>query len=74
MSKNKETTNWWFSPDNRRGFNWDEVVGYDYRQGGKSIGFAQSQLYIYLKSAILTLHALEADAVFAQIKDRGLGK
>lgn len=57
---------WWYSADEKRGFAWASVVGYDYRKGGQA-GFTTSVLYLYLSSALLHLHGAEADSVYAEV-------
>lgn len=59
-------TRWWYSADEKRGFAWASVVGYDYRQGG-SAGFTQSVLYVYLGGGIVLLNGKEADAVYPEL-------
>jgi len=66
---NQRRPRWWYSADERRGFCWAEVVGYDYKQSGSS-GFTASALYVYLKSAIFHLVGSEADTVYAELKKR----
>lgn len=65
----KVAATWWYSADAKRGFCWTSVVGYSYHQAG-SPGFNASVLYLYLTSAILTLHAKEADSVYEALSKR----
>lgn len=57
---------WWYSADEKRGFAWASVVGYDYRQGG-SAGFVSSVLYVYLSGGIAILNGKEADTVHPEL-------
>lgn len=54
-------TNWWYSLDEKRGFCWDEVIGYDYKEPSNEGG--KPALYLYLKAGIYHLVAEEAKAI-----------
>lgn len=60
---------WWYSADEKRGFAWVSVVGYDYRSADQS-GLGKATLYVYLTGALLSLHGGEADTVYQELKKR----
>ena len=66
MTPASRRARWWYSADEKRGFAWASVVGWDYRRAG-SAGFDKSVLYVYLQSALLHLHGTEADSVYAEV-------
>lgn len=60
---------WWFSRDERKGFNWASVCGYDYHaQNGASA--LQATIYVYVESGIVRVTGDEAVTLFDQMKGR----
>lgn len=66
MSKRAD---WWYSPDERTGFSWRDVVGYDWHpaNGGTALS---DYIYVYLGSGILRISGANATAVHAELITR----
>lgn len=61
---------WWYSADGMRGFNWKAVVGYSFKKGGQSMGYAISTLYLFTVSGIMNFSGTEAESLYEQVKTK----
>ena len=63
-------TGWWYSSDDRIGFCWKAVIGYDWKaaNGGTAL---RDTLYVYLGSGILRVEGGEAAAVYGELRAKG---
>lgn len=67
MSARKD---WWYSADDRIGFNWKAVVGYDWHPANGSTALNDS-IYVYTSGGILRIGGGDAAAVYEQLKAKG---
>lgn len=63
-------TDWWYSTDERRGFCFGAVKGFDYEQPQQIGGGLGATLYLYLDGGLMHLTGNEADTVYQLVKGK----